>query len=88
MVGPGKDAGGSESRAVMVRIGVPTLTRQGADVPRVSQDEHPWQTYTLGMLTKSRLVRQAARGLSVPRGKVPAKCSRHGLMTAPSAGRL
>jgi hypothetical protein len=83
-----KDAGGSESRAVMGRIGVPALTRKGADFPRVSQDENPWQTYTLGMFTKSSLVLQAASGISVQRCKVTAKCYCHGLTTAPFIGRL
>ena len=41
-----KDAGGSEGRAVMVRIGVSALTRKGADFLQVSQDEKPWQTLT------------------------------------------
>jgi len=83
----GKDAGGSKSRAVMVRIGVLALTRKGADFPRVSQDENPWHTCTLGMCTRGSLVRQAASAISVQRGKVPAKSSRHGLTTAPSRGR-
>jgi hypothetical protein len=83
-----KDAGGSESRAVMVQIGVLALTRKGADFPRVSQDENPWQACTLGRFTTGSLVRPAARGISVQRCTVPAKGSRHGLTTAPSAGRL
>ena len=83
-----KDAGGSESRAVMGRIGVPALTRKGADFPQVSQDETPWQTCTLGMFTKSSLVLQAASGISVQRCKVTAKCYCHGLTTAPFIGRL
>jgi hypothetical protein len=83
-----KDAGGSDSRAVMGRIGVPALTRKGADFPRVSQDENPWQTSTLGLLTKSSRVLQAASGISVQRGKVTATCYGHGLTTAPFIGRL
>ena len=87
MVVQGKDAGASEGRAVMVRRGVLALTRKGADCPQVSQDENPWQTCTLGMLTTGSLERQAASAISVQRGKVPAKCYRHGLTTAPSRGR-
>ncbi len=83
-----KDAGESEGRAVMVRIGVPALTRKGAEFPRGSQDEKPWHPCTLGMFTKRRLVRQAASGISVQRCQVPAKCYRHGVTTAPSGGRL
>ena len=82
-----KDAGGSESRAVTVRIWVIALTRKGADFPWVSQDETPWQTCTLGLLTRGSLVRQAASGIVVQRGKVTAKSDRHGLTTAPSIGR-
>ena len=83
-----KDAGGSKSRAVMVRIGVMALTRKGADFPRVSQDEKPWQTYTLGMFTTGSLGLQAASGIVVQRCKVTAKCYRHGLTAAPFIGRL
>ena len=43
-----EDAGGSEGRTVMVRIGGFALTRKGADFPQVSHGENPEQTVNRG----------------------------------------
>jgi hypothetical protein len=43
-----EDAGGSEGRTVMVRIGVSTPTRKGADFLQVSHGENTEQTVNRG----------------------------------------
>ncbi len=83
-----KDAGESERRAVMVRIGVQTLPRpaRGLTSCRCHTARRLSKPSTEAQSTMGRRERQASSGLAT--GMVPAQSYRHGLMTAPLRGRV
>jgi hypothetical protein len=57
-----EDAGGSEGRTVMVRIGGFALTRKGADFPQVSHGENPEQTVNRGSVYNGSFITTGVLG--------------------------